>query len=102
MSVSDFGVQHMAISWRQVCTSVNSIQNKLTNIQVENTQYLILGQHYSDHPDQLHFVKQRFTSDNLKCLFNVIDAASKLLSLCVVLSVQAEKASDRPEWKYLW
>ncbi len=54
------------------------------------------------HPDQTGFVKQRYASDNMRRLLHIVDTCSNISSHCAVLSVDADKAFDRLEWKFLW
>lgn len=54
------------------------------------------------HYDQTGFMKNRFSSDNIRRLLHVIHFAADITSPCAVLSVDAEKAFDRLEWPFLW
>ena len=54
------------------------------------------------HMDQTGFVKNRFSSDNVRRLIHVIHESSEIATPCGVLSIDADKAFDRLEYSYLW
>ena len=54
------------------------------------------------HPDQSGFIPKHRAADNVRRLFHIIEEARNLPTTAAVLSVDAEKAFDRPEWNYLW
>ncbi len=57
------------------------------------------------HCDQTGFIKGRFSSDNIRRLLHILHFSpdsTDLLTSYGILSVDAEKASNRLEWDYLW
>lgn len=54
------------------------------------------------HSNQTGFVESRLASDNIRRLLHIIDTAKDISSSCSILSLDAEKALDELEWKYLW
>ena len=53
------------------------------------------------HLDQTGFVQGRTSTDNLRRYFDILYHTNESNSENVILSVDAEKAFDRVEWKYL-
>lgn len=53
-------------------------------------------------PDQTGFIKNRHSFFNIRCLFNVIYNPSPTNVSEAVVSLDAEKAFDRVEWRYLF
>uniref|UniRef100_A0A3Q3BNZ9 Reverse transcriptase domain-containing protein n=1 Tax=Kryptolebias marmoratus TaxID=37003 RepID=A0A3Q3BNZ9_KRYMA len=54
------------------------------------------------NPDQTGFILNRFSTDNLRRLLNIIHIANKKKIPSVAVSLDAEKAFDMVEWKYLF
>lgn len=54
------------------------------------------------HKDQTGFIQNRFSSDNIRRLLNIICCADNINTPTVALSLDAEKAFDRLEWPYLF
>jgi len=52
--------------------------------------------------DQTGFIKGRYASDNMRRLLHIIEVAETHPNPCAVFSLDAEKAFDRIEWKYMW
>lgn len=52
--------------------------------------------------DQTGFIRGRYSSHNLRRLFNLIQHSSTFTSDALVISLDAEKAFDRLEWPYLF
>uniref|UniRef100_A0A3B4C811 Reverse transcriptase domain-containing protein n=1 Tax=Pygocentrus nattereri TaxID=42514 RepID=A0A3B4C811_PYGNA len=53
-------------------------------------------------PDQTGFIKNRYSTFNIRQLYNIIYNPSPLDKPEVVISLDAEKAFDRVEWDYLF
>lgn len=58
--------------------------------------------HFLIHQDQTGFMKSRHASDNIRRLLHVIDQTDSLPTPSAILSMDAEKAFDRVEWKYMF
>lgn len=54
------------------------------------------------HPDQVGFVQTRSSTDNIRCLIDIMWASQNEASSAAALSLDAEKAFDRVEWQYLF
>uniref|UniRef100_A0A3Q3ASG7 Reverse transcriptase domain-containing protein n=1 Tax=Kryptolebias marmoratus TaxID=37003 RepID=A0A3Q3ASG7_KRYMA len=54
------------------------------------------------NPDQTGFIQNRFSFTNMRRLLNVIQYASQTNCRAFAVSLDAEKAFDRIEWKYLF
>lgn len=54
------------------------------------------------HLDQVGFIKGGLVSDNMRRLFHVMAKAGSLQHPATALSLDAEKAFDRIEWRYLF
>lgn len=52
--------------------------------------------------DQTGFLKGRLASDNVRRLLHIISETKKTELPCGLLFLDAEKALDRLEWRYLW
>lgn len=53
------------------------------------------------HPDQVGFVPNRFSFFNVRCLLNLIYPKQKSNSKLAIVALDAEKAFDLVEWKYI-
>lgn len=53
-------------------------------------------------PDQTGFIKNRYSSDNIRRLFAIINHVNSHNIPSILLSLDAEKAFDRVEWNYLF
>lgn len=53
-------------------------------------------------PDQTGFIKSRFGTDNIRRLLNVINSIQARKTPSLIISLDAEKAFDRVEWKFLF
>lgn len=54
------------------------------------------------HPDQMDFVPNRNSTFNLRRLFNIVYTRREPHSDLVILALDAEKAFDQIEWRYLF
>lgn len=54
------------------------------------------------HQDQTGFIKDRYASDNLRKLFNLINITQLERSKSIILSLDAEKAFDKVNWQFLF
>ncbi|KAJ0061406.1 hypothetical protein NL108_018634 [Boleophthalmus pectinirostris] len=54
------------------------------------------------HPDQVGFVKQRNASDNIRRLLDIMWQVKDSDDPTAVISLDAEKAFDRLEWRYMF
>lgn len=54
------------------------------------------------HPDQVGFIQNRFSSDNIRRLVNVMWAVRNDSEPAAAISLDAEKAFDCVEWRYLF
>ena len=54
------------------------------------------------HPDQVGFIRTRNLVDNIRRLIDIMWASQDEASPAAALSLDAEKAFDRVEWKYLF
>ena len=65
---------------------------------------LRLEKHIPDliHLDQTGFIQGRSSFDNVRRLFNIINASKAVNSPIIEVSLDAEKAFDRVEWPYLF
>lgn len=54
------------------------------------------------HMDQTGFIQGRSSFDNVRRLFNIINASKAVDSPIIAVSLDAEKAFDRVEWPYLF
>uniref|UniRef100_A0AAY3ZW41 Reverse transcriptase domain-containing protein n=1 Tax=Denticeps clupeoides TaxID=299321 RepID=A0AAY3ZW41_9TELE len=54
------------------------------------------------NPDQTSFVKNRFGSDNLHRLFNILYQATSSKDPTLLVSLDAEKTFDQVEWSFLF
>ncbi len=54
------------------------------------------------HPDQVGFIKNRTSSDNLRRLLHLMWQAGNESDITVAFSLDAEKAFDRVEWAFLF
>lgn len=57
--------------------------------------------HHYINKDQTRFIKQRYFRENIRKVLNIIDIAKAEKISRLLLYVDAEKAFDRLEWKYL-
>lgn len=53
-------------------------------------------------PDQTGFIKARFGTDNIRRLLNLINVTQEHKLPALIISLDAEKAFDRVEWKFLF
>lgn len=53
-------------------------------------------------PDQTGFIKSRFGTDNIRRLLNIINSIQACKTPSLIISLYAEKAFDRVEWKFLF
>ena len=54
------------------------------------------------HPDQTGFIPKRYSSYNLRRLFNIIYSKRNTSKDLAIISLDAEKAFDQVEWSYLF
>ena len=54
------------------------------------------------HPDQVGFIRSRNSSDNIRRLLNIMWYCQNENSPAAAISLDAEKAFDRVEWRYLF
>jgi hypothetical protein len=52
--------------------------------------------------DQTGFNRDRYSSDNIRRLFNIIDKVNAQKTPVMLASLDAEKAFDRMEWSFLF
>lgn len=72
------------------------IISKLITRRLENLLPMLVN------PDQSGFIKERYASDNIRRLLDVIDYSSLSERQGLLISLDAEKAFDRVEWSYLF
>lgn len=54
------------------------------------------------HPDQTGFIKGRLSSNNTRRLFNLMHYSSTQKTKTIIVTLDAEKAFDRVNWKFLF
>jgi len=54
------------------------------------------------HPDQTGFILDRFSFSNVRRLLNVMHTVGSQRSKAAIISLDAEKAFDQIEWRYLY
>ena len=54
------------------------------------------------HEDQVGFIHKRNSADNIRCFINIMWAVSNSNSPIAAVSLDAEKAFDRVEWRFLF
>lgn len=52
--------------------------------------------------DQAGFIQKRSSANNFSRLLNIIDVAASRDEPTIAITLDAEKAFDRPEWPYLF
>ena len=52
--------------------------------------------------DQTGFIRGRFSHSNVRRLLNVVQYSSQMQHRALVISLDAEKAFDRVEWRFMW
>ena len=52
--------------------------------------------------DQTGFIRDRYSSDNIRRLFDIIDQVNAQKTPVLLASLDAEKAFDRMEWSFLF
>ena len=78
---------------------LNTDQKILTKILAQRLSTVI---NKLIHPDQTGFIPKRYSSYNLRRLFNIIYSKRGINKDLVIISLDAEKAFDQVEWSYLF
>lgn len=74
----------------------SKLLSKLLDMRLEKLLTFLIN------PDQTGFIQNRFSSTNVRRLLNIIQYSSQRNCRAFAISLDAEKAFDRIEWKYLF
>ena len=74
----------------------SKILSKVLTRRLENYLPLLIND------EQTGFIRGRFSHSNVRRLLNVIQYSSEMQHRALAISLDAEKAFDRVEWRFMW